>query len=302
MTELIITRGYPGSGKTFMANQWQQEAPNRARVNRDDLRSGMFGRHGVLEWEQEQQITKVQHSAVKMLLGMGVSVVVDDTNLRLKHARAWADLAASLGVEFKVKDHPLPIEDCIERDRLRGERGGRTVGADVIRSMAAKFPIGRWPEVVASPELTGSSRQYSGTPGKPDAWIVDIDGTLANHHGVRDPYDTSRYHLDMVHDPIRTLTHKLMSGTGEIVITSGRSEDFRDVTTKWLADNQIWYSHLVMRKSGDQRRDDIVKEELFWEHIAPRYNVLGCIDDRDRVVRKWRAMGLTCLQVAEGDF
>ena len=38
------------------------------------------------------------------------------------------------------------------------------------------------------------------------------------------------------------------------------------------------------------------------EHIEPFYDVLCVLDDRDQVVRMWRHRGLTCLQVAPGNF
>ena len=57
-----------------------------------------------------------------------------------------------------------------------------------------------------------------------------------------------------------------------------------------------------MRATGDQRRDSIVKLEIFDQEIRDRYHVIGVFDDRQQVVRMWRALGLTVFQVAEGDF
>jgi hypothetical protein len=57
-----------------------------------------------------------------------------------------------------------------------------------------------------------------------------------------------------------------------------------------------------MRRSGDNRCDSIVKEEIYREHIEGKYNVLAVFDDRDRVVDMWRRLGLLCLQVYYGDF
>lgn len=59
---------------------------------------------------------------------------------------------------------------------------------------------------------------------------------------------------------------------------------------------------LFMRRTGDTRKDNIIKREIFNEHIRGKYNVLFVLDDRSRVVREWRAMGLTVFQVAEGNF
>ena len=36
--------------------------------------------------------------------------------------------------------------------------------------------------------------------------------------------------------------------------------------------------------------------------ILDKYNVAFVLDDRDQVVRVWRDLGLTCLQVDYGDF
>ena len=57
-----------------------------------------------------------------------------------------------------------------------------------------------------------------------------------------------------------------------------------------------------MRPAGDRRRDSIVKAELFDRKVRDEYRVLVVLDDRKQVVDMWRSLGLTCLQVAEGDF
>jgi hypothetical protein len=45
-----------------------------------------------------------------------------------------------------------------------------------------------------------------------------------------------------------------------------------------------------------------VKRELFEKHVLPNYYVEFILDDRQQVVDEWRRMGLTCFQVAPGDF
>jgi hypothetical protein len=57
-----------------------------------------------------------------------------------------------------------------------------------------------------------------------------------------------------------------------------------------------------MRKSGDLRKDSIVKQEIYEQFILNQYNTAFVLDDRDQVVRVWRDLGLTCLQVVYGDF
>jgi hypothetical protein len=61
-----------------------------------------------------------------------------------------------------------------------------------------------------------------------------------------------------------------------------------------------------MRKEGDFRPDDVVKPELLNDFLEKsKLNkdvILMVFEDRNIMVKKWREMGLTVAQVAEGDF
>jgi hypothetical protein len=57
-----------------------------------------------------------------------------------------------------------------------------------------------------------------------------------------------------------------------------------------------------MRKTGDHRKDYVVKKEIHRKLIKPKYEVLFVLEDRNQAVNMWRQEGLTCLQVAPGDF
>ena len=63
---------------------------------------------------------------------------------------------------------------------------------------------------------------------------------------------------------------------------------------------------LLMRSDGDNRSDYIVKKEIYEQNIRDWQDVLFVLDDRNSkkcpVVDMWREQGLTCFQVAEGDF
>ena len=56
---------------------------------------------------------------------------------------------------------------------------------------------------------------------------------------------------------------------------------------------------LRMRKIGDHRPDTIIKPHLI-ESIRDRVELI--LEDRNSMVAKYRELGYTCLQVAEGDF
>jgi hypothetical protein len=96
-----------------------------------------------------------------------------------------------------------------------------------------------------------------------------------------------------------------MSGT-EIIFMSGRDGVCLQETAEWIKIHFAWQDadfKLIMRLAKDQRKDNIVKKELFDQHILDKYYVCAVLDDRQQVVDMWRKeLGLTCLQVDYGDF
>ncbi len=137
---------------------------------------------------------------------------------------------------------------------------------------------------------------------KPSAVIVDIDGTLAIITD-RNPYSHHGVLKDKPNVPVIDVARALASAGHTLVIVSGRSELAREDTELWLARHLgVPFEGPFMRAADDDRKDAIIKKELYKARIGPIYQVLCVLDDRDQVVRMWRAMGLTCLQVAEGNF
>lgn len=126
---------------------------------------------------------------------------------------------------------------------------------------------------------------------------VDIDGTIAQC-GDRDIYDGSKVYLDKVIDPVADVVRKYLV-EDKVVYLSGRDEEHRGVTEKWLADNGLWGGKLIMRPNRDKRCDTIVKKELYETHIKGKYNVLFVIDDRPKVCRMWRELGLFLFNVGD---
>ncbi|MGI8647233.1 MAG: 5'-hydroxyl kinase [Acidimicrobiales bacterium] len=306
---LVITRGLPGSGKTTWA-----KSIGVTRVNRDELRLMLYPEYrGKPNWTRERHVTEAQRALVIALLKAGQSVIVDDTNLRAKQARNWLDLAVSLGVPWEVKNFDTPVEECIRRDSLREH----PVGEAVIRDMYAKFFQGKdYLPMVSVPssdenQVQETKEAYLAPEGATTALIVDLDGTLALI-GDRSPYDWSRVGEDEMNWPIFYVMTALRDAmTAEVIFVSGRSEECRPQTEQWLSDklalgypyiDKETFPPLFMRPAGDNRKDAIIKREIFDQHIRNKYDVKYVIDDRNQVVAMWRSLGLTVLQVADGDF
>lgn len=295
---ITLTRGIPASGKTTWAKAWVAESPERRlRVNRDDLRRMLHGTSHGLTWAQEENITTVQQAIVREAVAAGRDVVVDDMNLRARYVKEWFKFSPD--VEFQ--DFPIDVELAIARDAEREH----SVGADVIRNIAGKFtrkgefqpvPLRESGEAIESDQYVADFEKLD------SAYIVDIDGTLAHiPEGGRSPYDGERVHEDVLDHAVAAVVNTL-SNENHIVVMSGRDEQFRAVTEKWLLDNAVNYDVLFMRAAGDRRKDHVVKLELFNQHVRNTYAVRGVFDDRNRVVEMWRSIGLKCFHVQEGNF
>ncbi len=106
--------------------------------------------------------------------------------------------------------------------------------------------------------------------------------------------------IDAVDFMKRGMTECLGSSV-ELWITSGRSDSVRGETVRWLHQCGVPHDRLIMRPHGDHTPDDILKRSWL-NTIIPKDRVLCVFDDRKRVVDMWREQGLTCYQVAPGEF
>lgn len=151
---------------------------------------------------------------------------------------------------------------------------------------------------------------------KQPAVIFDRDGTLASVAYVA-PQDRSggawaAYNAALPFDApvpvVAALLRAIRPGVVRIM-TSGRAAgDYvgdshrRLLMVDWLRKHDLPIDVLIMRKGGDQRRDSIVKREMYDRLIAPRFDVRYVVDDRQQVVDMWRDdLGLPVLQVVDPD-
>lgn len=164
MTELVICRGLPGSGKTswtrdqLTATAEQGRRGRVVRSNRDDYRAMMFdyGYRGAPLRPLEDLVTIAQHTAIRGLLRAGVDVICDDTNLYESIVIGLMVLAEAMEATWRIQDFThVPVETCIARDRSRaiGGRGNDYVGHDVITAMYTKHSPGGWAPMPV-PDLT----------------------------------------------------------------------------------------------------------------------------------------------------
>lgn len=82
----------------------------------------------------------------------------------------------------------------------------------------------------------------------------------------------------------------------------GSISEVMEQSIQWLHQYGVPYAEIIMRGEGDYTPDHELKRQWAEQFQWNAENVLCVLDDRRSVVGMWRDLGLTCLQVAPGDF
>jgi len=147
--------------------------------------------------------------------------------------------------------------------------------------------------------------------------IFDLDGTLADitarrtlatkDNGKLDWdifFNRDNIKLDVPNQKVVDMARMInMTDRYQIFILSGRSKSTYRTTQQWLIQNDIPFDDLIMRptdKHHHYMKDSDLKQ--MWLDDIGVNNVAMVFDDRQQVVDMWRSNGLTCFQVADGDF
>lgn len=296
---VILTTGLPASGKTTWAKEeYAKDPEGTILTSRDDIRK-MLGCFPVGTKEQEELVSKIQDDVIVRGVKAGKRVIVHDTNLNQKSPKRIKRLFDG-DVQFHVADFTnVSADECIRRDALRDNPVGTTVIRNMARQLNKPWRLtDEWMnDIVLSP-------LYVPRFSAPKAILFDIDGTVAKHV-ARSPYDYSRVKTDAVHQHIRKLINGYFDSGYAVFGFSGRPDidNVRQDTQEWLDLHKVRYHKLYMRPSDMLTDNDAdVKQFLFDTYLRDNYNVEIMLDDRDRVVRRMRKLGLNVLQVNYGDF
>lgn len=289
----IITIGVSASGKsTWASGQVNEHTYN---IERDEIRLSILQQKNLYVknmniWEKwnfkwENEVTRRFDADIEWAFGNNQNIVISDTNLNIDRRNQLADKLKNLGydIEYKVFGQDLTLDELWKRDRYRLN----TVGHSTVAKQYAKFRK-EFPKY-----------QLKDTTDKPKAFIVDIDGSITIGPHNRSPYEWNKVGQDLPNELSIILVNGLFASSNyDIVFLSGRDEVCRTLTEEWLEFNtkipkEYIKSHLFMRKQNDMRKDTIIKEELFFEHIDGKYNVKYCLEDRPVVYRQYLELGIT---------
>lgn len=270
-------KGLPASGKSTKAKELVEAGA--VRVNRDLLREMM----NFSKFRHEDMVVDIEKFVVRGFLGEGKSVVVDDCNLNPANRDMWSGIAQEYGAEFEVVEFDTSVVECILRDSLREKK----VGFDTIISMALQY--GKY--TIEDPVV-----------------VCDIDGTLADikhrlHYVNGEKKDWKGFFGAMNKDKVRKdVAEKItvdQNRGAEIIFVSARPEDYRKETKAFLKKAGFQENLLLMRPFNDKRDDTFVKEQIYRKYLK-KLNIIKVYDDRPKVIRMWRGLGLTVVDVGDG--
>ena len=292
---LIVMRGLPASGKSTAAKEACDQFAYK-RINFDLLREMLdFG-----QWSKKNEkfLHKAAKAIAKLAFDDGKTVVMDNTNLSSNQTSLNESISTENKVPIDVKDFTwVPVQECIDRDARRGDK---SVGSKVILDMYNSH--------IRSNEFV----PYN--PGLSDCIIVDLDGTLAENNSGRNPYGGDDVYQDDVRNHVLIAVKAYFHEGYKVFFMSGREDcgKCRSETIRWLADKCGFDFRfddfvLAMRRSGDSRKDSIVKRELYEALVKDKYNVTAIFDDRQQVVELYDQIGLgdrifRCGRIFSDDF
>lgn len=293
---LTILVGCPASGKSTFAEWIVKTEPKTMRVSRDEIRASQFATF--LEQDSESMISKMINEQVKILLQNGWNVLLDNCHTKSEYIDAHIKQFGSLAnIDFKVFD--IPFEELIIRNAKRTRKVPKKVIEKMfqqLQHLKTKFNFAPIRKVSKNLEYTTQNQTL------PKAIICDLDGTLALMNG-RNPFDASRCDEDLLNNPVANVLINYKNLGYKIILLSGREDKYEAPTLRFLEIHKIEFDVLLMRKTADNRKDSIIKKEIFDAEIRDKYFVEFILDDRNQVVDLWRnELQLPCFQVYYGNF
>ncbi len=281
--KLYIMQGLPASGKSTKAKEIVERG-NTVRVNKDLIRTMLH--FDKFDGKNEKYTSLVEEYVADCALDNDLNVVVDDTNLNPKVMDKWIKLAIDRGINHEVVVMDTPIGECLSRDATRS----LSVGRDVIIKMALQHC-----EFLKGEKFI----------------ICDLDGTLCNvEHRLkyaRGPEkDWGKFFDGIPGDSIRVeVVKQLVEASHEhgarIIYVSARQEKYRKLTEEWFDKNGVQGHYLlIMRPNNDSRYDTVIKREIYDKYLK-HLDIVKVFDDRLKVIRMWREVGLDVVDVGTGE-
>lgn len=341
--KFTITHGLPGSGKSTWAQEQvdKDSTGNTIRVNRDDIRTQLFGEQYHTrnpDKKSENKVTEIHQSLIKKGLQEGKHVICDDTNLNTRFASSLIYMAKQNGATEVSQEHfNVPVEECKRRNRKRAAEGGRMVPEEVIDKMAegAYGRKGNLKRFVYSERSTGGmiSRVDHDRIGKArvDAFndkmsminpmkgkavvIVDMDGTLFDNEADSKKYlnppkgerkNFPAFYKSIENAKVNEGVLNFVNGLRDkenvnIIGLTGRSDDYARELINAIEKSGVKMSRLIMKAEGDFRSSNLHKAEHVDALQKEGLVIVQALDDRDKDITMFASKGVPVTVVAAAE-
>ncbi len=142
---------------------------------------------------------------------------------------------------------------------------------------------------------------------KAKAVLFDRDGTLASVKFTK-PTDEGHgwddFNRSIVFDAVVPSVRSLLdicnqNESLDTILLSGRDGTYSREMLMWLNKNDLHVDKFFMRTPKDQRKDDVIKREIYEQKIEPFWDVILVVDDRESVCEMWSELGLPLIQVVD---
>lgn len=290
MKNITLMVGPAGAGKSTLARQYKDNG--YVYINQDS---------------QGRQHLDLFEKAIKA----GEDVIIDRMGFTKQQRSRYLDLAKKNEYKTEIVVLHQSYDVCLQRCITR--QGHETIKEETAAHSALNMFFSKY-ERVTNNEANVVRRLWP-EGNKPLAIVCDLDGTLCNvehrRHFVKKPEgerkDWKGFFDAMSEDGLNGWCQDILKVMAfvrnhNIVLCSGRPDNYKRETVAWLKKHEIVYDDLFMRLRSDSRHDNVVKENILDFEILTRYTPYFMIDDRDQVVKMWRSRGYTCLQCDEGNF
>ena len=143
--QMWVTGGLPGSGKsTTLGGEFYK---NKVLIDPDSIKYMLAEERGISKidvdlkpWELHEESSNIAKHLVREAIREKKDVIYDVTMKGTENLNDLLYMVNSDTFQANAAFIHLPIEKGIERDKARGESGGRSIGADLYKKLFGDYP------------------------------------------------------------------------------------------------------------------------------------------------------------------
>ena len=291
-----IMIGISGSGKSTYVKE--HATPGSVVVNNDSARRRFVGinpednlwDYYKFDKNVESQVKSETDALINHAFYNNKDLWIDNTNLTTTKNEHLKEFLEKLG--YEVYFHNLNTSSNINTYLYRNQQRINELKPSVINDQYIRACINNYVDFETGDRVQARIA------------LVDIDGTVADHFNERSPFDWSKVSNDRPR-PYVIETLKALYNFGSIdfiQFLSGRESICYDDTMIWLqnvAGFDMTRHRLLMRQRKDNRKDVIIKSEIYENCIKDKYEIKFVFDDRNQVVDYWWDQKLPVFHVGD---